>query len=313
MDELFYTFIDEEGLLDLDLFLVPLVLDIILVYFNLYVLIPKFLLKKKYANYFISTGAMLSLSAFLVWSYMTEGDLWSFEVLMIVSVFIGTLTLLATAIAIKVGKYFYEQLKYTEQLEFSQSQLELNYLKQQVNPHFLFNVLNTIYIQSSTDPTSVSSTVLHLSDMLRYQIYDAGNKKEVSLQQEIEFLKNYIALEKLRRKNIEVVWIEEEALPRIKITPFLFLPLVENAFKHSKYIDDRSTILRFSWKKTDTEIGLEVSNPIGDVPSKEEGGFGIDNLKKRLELLYPEKYRLQMSTKNDLFLSILYISTKQQN
>ena len=223
---------------------------------------------------------------------------------------IGTLTLLATAIAIKFGKYSFEQKKLTDQLRLDQSRLELNYLKQQVNPHFLFNVLNTINIQSQSDPKSVSKTVLELSDMLRYQIYDAGNSDTVPLNKEIDFIRNYSSLESIRRKNLKLEWSQNSQIPKIRITPFLFLPLVENAFKHSRSLSEEETSIKITWKWDNGNLEFCVSNSIGNVANI-EGGFGIENLKKRLEILFPGKYDLKLSVKDRMHLACLRIKINE--
>lgn len=306
LDEILYTVISSYGTEDLDTFFIAVVIDALMVYVNLYVLIPRFFETKKYSSYFVLSILTVAINVALIYTY--NKNLFEYELALddFVSWFITNGTVLATAVALKIGKYYYEQGRLTERLKLDQSKLELNYLKQQVNPHFLFNVLNTIHIQSKTEPTSVSETVLQLSDMLRYQIYDAGASDKVPLLKEIEFLKNYTALEKVRRTNIEVNWEITSELPKVKITPFLFLPLIENAFKHSRSASEKETIIDIYWNYEKNMLVLQVNNTIGDLNEK-EGGFGIDNLKKRLELLYPNTYQLNLRIKDGKFISKLEI------
>ena len=312
LDEVVFTITDKEGFVEIDHAIIPLILDIINVYFNLYILIPAFFRKRKYPMYSLLTllGVVFTVVLTLYYVYKGSGETPYLEDYIASS--IGTATLLATAIAIKIGKYSFEQKKLTDQLRLDQSKLELNYLKQQVNPHFLFNVLNTINVQSQSDPKSVSKTVLELSDMLRYQIYDAGNSETVPINKEIEFLKNYSSLEKIRRKNLSLGWKQKSNIPKTRITPFLFLPLVENAFKHSKSLTEQDTFVNISWDFEDSNLKFCVENSIGDVANK-EGGFGIDNLKKRLEILYPESYDLELSIKDRTHIACLSIKINESN
>ena len=230
-----------------------------------------------------------------------------------VSSLISTITLLATAIAIKVGKFSFEQMQLTEKLKLEQSKLELNSLKQQINPHFLFNVLNTINIQSISEPSAVSETVHQLSDLLRYQIYEAGVSEMVPLQKEIDFLKAYVSLEEIRRSDLEVNWKAAEQLPKIKITPFLFLPLIENAIKHSRSINENPSEIHIDWTLSEHFLKLQVTNTIGDIPSPKSHGFGLDTLKKRLAHLYPGKHELKMGATNRIFSATLILNVDESH
>ncbi len=312
LDELFFTVMYEDGMLDIDYAVVPLILDVILVYINLYVLYPRYFKSKKYISYFIFSIVLViaDVGITLLYIYFGESVDPYFEDL--IASLIGTITLLATAVAIKIGKDSYEQRKVTEQLKLDQTKMELNYLKQQINPHFLFNILNTINIQSISHPESVSDTVLQLSDMLRYQIYEAGKSDTVTLKKEIEFLNNYASLEKVRRNNLKLEWNVHSAIPNVRITPFLFLPLVENAFKHSVSISEEEVLIKIDWIFQSGNLVLSVQNTIGTYKNN-EGGFGIDNLRKRLELLYPKKHNLEFSISNNTHKAILEMTINESN
>lgn len=286
-----------------------LAIDIVVVCINLYVLIPQFLLKRKFAAYVTLTLVTIAIDVSIMmlaessyYDVTTYPEEWA-------SAFLSTLTLLMTAIAIKIGKYYYKQLQVTKELKQSQTQLEINSLKEQINPHFLFNVLNTIHIQSQTEPESVSDTVLNLSDLLRYQIYEAGESEDVLISKEISFLKNYVELEQLRRDNLKIEWQQEDKIPRIRIKPFLFLPLIENALKHSRRLDGSQSVINVKWEMQKDNISLMVENTIGDVKSNESGGFGLDNLKRRLELLYPNAFNLSLQSKSGIYIASLKIKS----
>jgi len=290
-----------------------LLLDVAVVYINIYYLMPNFLFKRKVSTYVLLT--LLTLLANVVILVLSSSIYYEEQVYPeeFLSVFLTTLTLFMTAVAIKLGKYYYHQLQVTRELKTSQAQLEINSLKEQINPHFLFNVLNTIHIQSKTEPDTVSDTVHHLSNLLRYQIYEAGESDTVLLSKEVSFLKNYIDLEQLRRDNLEVSWQLAQDIPRIKVKPFLFLPLIENALKHSRKIDGSPTILQVNWQYEKNNLGVIVTNTIGDANTDKPGGFGIDNLKKRLSLLYPDRYNLSLSSKEGLFEAKLQIQVDESD
>ena len=310
-DEVLFTIISEEGLKDLEYAILPFILDVVIVYLNLYVLIPRYLQVKKYLTYSIFSimSVVFNVALMTLYFALQENEMPYPED--IVASIISTMTLLATAVAIKIGKNLYVQQKETELLRLEQSKLELNYLKQQVNPHFLFNVLNTIHIQSQTNPQEVSETVLQLSDILRYQIYDAGKSKTVPLKKEIDFLNNYAALEQTRRKNLMLNWKSPSIVPTVRVTPFLFLPLIENAFKHSRSTTESVQTINVHWEIYEGRIILKVENSIGDFQEDNDGGFGVDNLRKRLELLYPKRHTLKLSIKKNTFESILELETDE--
>ncbi len=309
LDQMILVFVVEQEANDMMTTFVAMLLDIATVYFNFYVLIPFFFKKKKYLTYvFLSILiVIINVVGYLCVDYLVFEDTLYIEDF--VSSLIATFTLVASAIGLKIGKYYYNQLELTQELQSSQSKLELNALKEQINPHFLFNVLNTIHIQSMTDPSSVSETVLNLSELLRYQVYEASANEYVTLNKEIAFIKNYIALEKVRRKNLITTWNEPASIPKIKVTPFLFLPLIENALKHSKSLEEKESHIETNWTINEKYIELKVSNTIGLASGSKEGGFGIDNLKKRLELLYPGNYDFKMNSKDGIFYATLKIST----
>ena len=297
-----------DDMMEYGLDLLALTLDASVVYFNLYFLMPQFLFKNKFGSYIFYTllslivnVSVIMASSTIYYHEPTYPEEW-------VSAFISTLTLFMTAIAIKIGKYYYDQLQISKELKTSQAMLEIESLKQQINPHFLFNVLNTINIQSKIEPASVSDTVLQFSDLLRYQIYEAGQTGDVLLSKEIAFLKNYIDLEQKRRENLEVNWMIGDTIPKVRVKPFLFLPLVENALKHSRILDESDATIGVNWTFSSKKLTLKVSNTIGDVVSKEPGGFDIANLKKRLHLLYPNAHDLSSSAKYGLYEAQLQIN-----
>ncbi len=310
LDEIMYIILAELDKVDIGFSVLGFSLDVISVYIILTFFFKWFFLKKRYFTFIIAIFILVFINVGIgvMTDYYFTKELPYIEDWL--SALINTFTLISTAVGLKIGKHYYKQLQLTQELQSSQSKLELNSLKEQINPHFLFNVLNTINVQSMNDPASVSDTVINLSDLLRYQIYEAGASDLVPLTKEVNFLKNYLNLEQMRRSNLTINWKEEASLPKMKITPFLFLPLVENAIKHSISLEEKDSNIDISWHFENEQLTLEVSNTIGNGSNGKEGGFGIANLKKRLDLLYPNNYKLDMGSNNGTFKASLQINTQ---
>lgn len=202
-----------------------------------------------------------------------------------------------------------------EELEKQKIIKELTFLKSQLNPHFLFNSLNNIYSLAIKKSSETPQAVLLLSEMLRYVIYESG-KTIVSLSQEVRFIKNYITLEKMKfsPENMPKITynfsIMNEEFP---IEPLLFITLVENAFKHGISMVSPSFVL-ISFKEDETEIRLSVLNSTGksSVGTKDPitKGIGLNNLHKRLSLLYPGRYTFDLVQEKSLFKAFLTIKKK---
>lgn len=185
-----------------------------------------------------------------------------------------------------------------EKIKNDQLQTELKFLKAQYHPHFLFNVLNTVYFQIDENNEAPRHTLEQLSDLLRYQLYNDGEKVQVRV--EVEYLKQYISLCKLRatkRLQLQVHFDEMEA--QVEIYPLLFVPLVENAFK---YVGGNYFIaMDMCLKEGKLCFSIENSIPEPLVHQKGKHGIGIENLRRRLELLYPERHTLDINRGDTLF------------
>ncbi len=183
------------------------------------------------------------------------------------------------------------------------SKADLQFLRSQINPHFLFNVLNTIYgtaLQENAERTAGS--IQKLGDMMRFMLHE-NNRDFIQMSQEIEYLKDYISLQKLRTQSSPEISIEDnisEQNCHHKIAPVLLTPLVENAFKHGISLKERSWI-KINLACDEREIIFEVRNSLhprqGNDPEKEGSGIGLNNVLERLKLIYPSKH--QISVKND--------------
>ena len=189
-------------------------------------------------------------------------------------------------------------------MEAKQSQAELNILKSQVNPHFLFNSLNSIYSLILSNSDISADAVLKLSDLMRY-LLESTKKRKVLVKQELEFLQNYIDLEVIRLGNkAEIKSIFDGDASGKIISPLLLIPFVENCFKHGIGILAKDNIIEIDVILVDSLLTLSTSNTIAQQrvsSSSTRVGTGIDNVKKRLELLYPDKYKLDIVNNDNKF------------
>jgi sensor histidine kinase YesM len=188
-----------------------------------------------------------------------------------------------------------------EKITNDQLQTELKFLKAQYHPHFLFNALNTIYFQMDDNVLAAKKSIEKFSELLRYQIYD--QQQTVPISQEIEYLKNFIDLQSLRSSDKLKLQVNfDHTLDGEKVYPLLFLPLVENAFK---YVGGDYNI-KISACRNDRDILFKVENSINShSKAVRQGGIGLDNLKRRLQLLYPGRHEFTVQNDNLNFIAVL--------
>ena len=196
-----------------------------------------------------------------------------------------------------------------EQVRNDQLQTELKFLKSQYHPHFLFNALNTVYFQIDEKNLLPRRTLEMISDLLRYQLY--GGNQMVSVQEEIDYMRTYIDLQKLRMSERLRLHVEfPVGLERIAIYPLLFLPLIENAFK---YVGGAYKLdIRMTWEPD--KISFFIRNSVPDIPipmDPAKKGIGLENLRRRLALLYPDKYVLETSLLENEYVAELMIEINE--
>lgn len=197
-----------------------------------------------------------------------------------------------------------ESVHQREVAENEQLKSELNFLKSQISPHFLFNSLNTIYALSQSDPEKSGQVTLKLSKLLRFLVYDTQKEKTIPIAEEIEFLDNYISLSALRlTSKTQVQFNHKIEDPNFQIPPLLLLIFVENCFKHGVTTQKESTIC-IDISQSDNQLIFETSNLVIENNKKQDqnGHVGLVNVKRRLELNYPEGgYTLNYKTEEDQF------------
>jgi sensor histidine kinase YesM len=306
-------------------FLVPILYlpaQLLLVYSLLYFVIPRFILKYRYRQALLWTLALVLLSsamAALMYAALFDTVRAHFYVFrnmpferapMIDNIPYGfasglraVLNVAGFAAAIKLMKYWYEKEYRNTVLQREKLDAELQSLKAQLHPHFLFNTLNNIY--SITENTSLlgSDMILRLSELLRYMLYEC-NRPFVTLSQECKMIEDYIALEKMRYRQLDCSVQLPDATEQAFIAPLLLLPLVENCFKHGT-----SQVLRQPWIKIQVELKTNIlvvklinGKPASKTPAGLTDGIGLTNLKKRLELLYPGKHELSILAEEDVYI-----------
>ncbi len=174
---------------------------------------------------------------------------------------------------------------------------EMKFLKSQINPHFLFNALNNIYSLTVIKSDKAPDNLMRLSEMLRYMLYDS-NDGTVPLHKEIDYLENYVSLALLKdSRGLNVKVDLDKGHPDLRVVPLLFIPFVENAFKHSKIEDLNNGYININLKTSNDQIEFSIENSIPNVVFKKDknGGIGLTNTVQRLELLYPNKHLLSIS------------------
>lgn len=290
-----------------------LVFMIIPVSINFYVLIPRFLKREKYITYGILF--IINLIVFAVinqWlfepllnilfpDYFFISYMSSTNILIIFSIFLLSTTLIKLA---EDWFYFNKTQNKILKLQNQHIQTQLSSLRSQINPHFLFNSLNVIYALALEKKETTKDAIVQLSDILRYVIYDTDTER-VTLKQEIALLKNYSAFHnhKLHRKDIATytVSIEDESY---SIYPMLLLPLLENSYKYGVSSNTESDFISVDIKQEGNTFTFEITNSNHkDNTTIDDGysGVGLDNIRKNLNLVYPDQHQLSISESDSVF------------
>jgi sensor histidine kinase YesM len=299
--------------------LIYLIPHMFLSYSLMYFAIPRFLLKGKYVatllsvlGLFVITGTLSSIiSVYLLatFRYWILGEVTIPPHINEINFYLGLLsglrggiTIGGIAAAIKLMKYWYTKEQRNLQLQKENISSQLQILKAQVHPHFLFNTLNNIYANTQGSSPQASKMIMGLSQLLRYMLYEC-NQPLVSLTRELKLLEEYIELEESRYGNELDVHVDiptEET--GLAIAPLLLLPFVENSFKHgaSKMLDQPWISLQISVE--DDMLKMKLVNGKLEEEASASSGIGLSNVKKRLDLLYSGKYDLQITNEEEVFI-----------
>ena len=287
---------------------------VVMVYTLLYFLVPRYLLKRKFWHFF--GGFILLVVVCALYTILAQLSVNSVAALQGASLTVGRNILPfihvgAIAASIKLLKYWYFQRKQTIEAEQQRTLAELQLLRAQLHPHFLFNTLNNLYSHTLEYSPKSPEIVMKLSGLLRFMIYES-NTPRIPLAKEIELMQNYITLEQLRygeRLEISVTVVGD--VENYQIAPLLLLPFLENAFKHgtSKQIDQCWINFNLTLEGNTMHFKLVNSiepNPDGHPPGP--GGIGLQNVVKRLQLLYRERHQIETIRLDEAFVVNLDIA-----
>ncbi|WP_027420732.1 sensor histidine kinase [Crocinitomix catalasitica] len=220
---------------------------------------------------------------------------------------IGFVIILYYCLLILLGLFsLIRQIKAIFSLKIENKKSELQHLQNQVSPHFFFNMLNNIYGLIDKDSEQAKNIILKLSDLMRYSIYD-GEKSSVLLEEEVDFLQNYIELHKMRyRKEVDIQF-NMKTEKEVKIPPLLLIILVENAFKHGVENLRENAYVHIQLTATKKKILFTIENNYDQKENQKEKGIGIKNLKRRLALIYPKKHNLNFTAESHTYKASLEI------
>jgi two-component system, LytTR family, sensor kinase len=282
-----------------------------MVYLTNYLLIPRLLYKKKYFLFCLAFIVLVFGSS--VGKMWLEGQLINAPALF--SIFnenfkarfydnvIPHFLLVSTGAAVKLLLDYAGAQRRLGEMAREKAEAELNFLKSQINPHFLFNSLNSVYFLIDKENPDARRALHKFSDMLRYQLYECNGDK-IPIEKEISYLEDYVDLQKLRREEQdEVRFVCSDSVKDFSIEPLLLMPFVENSFKHlSHFSNGKKNLVTISADRQNGEFCFSVANTIEYNSTKEPvGGIGLKNVKRRLELLYAGKHQLQIKEENDQF------------
>ena len=294
--------------------------QLLFTYVSLYWLIPTYLLAQRYVRFGLLTLVALLVGGVIYW----EGTYYLYFVpfapqrlaqespLDVGYILLCAFYLLCTSgllIGFHMIRYGFRQQQLNQQLIIANQAVELKLLTDQINPHFLFNTLNNLYGLTGQNPEKAGEVVMRLSQLMHYMLYE-GNQAKVPLWQEIAYLENYLALERIRYEDgLYVSFRVSGPTDGVLIAPLLLLPFVENAFKHglSRQLSDAWLQIQLTVSGSELIFKVENSKPesadTGSTP-----GFGLPNVAKRLQLIYPEQHRLRQLDSPDSYLTSLTLT-----
>lgn len=331
----------QEGMVRSGIFLVS---QAIVFYSSLQFLFPKFLIKRKYFLYGLGTVLTIVLAGFVmhmadilfgydppflremkglkahkhmvghglkharhreeVAAFFHRGHIIGHSVASLATLFLST----------AIGLSGLRQKKELEESELKRKMLEAEsrFLKSQINPHFLFNTMNNIYALAQMKSEQTPEAIHRLSGLLRYVLYDS-EKKTVALTQEVDYLKQYVELSLLKDEDKSNVILHLDIrTTELEIAPLILIPFVENAFKHSNVEDKDNGLIRIHLATEGTRLSFEVENSIGSGEQKDAtGGVGLENIKRRLELIYLDKFLLEVDHNDDRYLVKLKLDLRE--
>lgn len=274
-----------------------------IVYFNLYYLVPNYLRTNHGINYAIalvlSAIVLTPIKTLVFFLIFTDpSGIQSSFVSKQGSIFAQLLFYGAVSTIFQIILDWQKGSVEKMELQHKNTETELNFLKSQINPHFLFNTLNNLYALTLKKSDLAPEIVLKLSEMMRYMLYEC-NEEEVPLRKEVNYLQNYLELEKLRqKKNMDIDFLVSGIIKDQKIAPLMFIPFLENSFKHGVNNQLEGGYVKILLKIKENELQFSIDNSKAESTpkpyGKKSGGIGLVNVKRRLDLLYPNSHTLNI-------------------
>lgn len=279
-----------------------------LFYINIYYLIPKYGEKGKLTIYYIAVSAIILAMIplrIVTDDWLLNGrvpeDLSLIDLFILpglpdfLNIIISSIVTLLISLSFRRRERKLQAISLQQELKSYRLEARLKLLRTQVNPHFLFNVLNNIYTLAYRNSKEAAPMIAKLSQMMRYMLH-SSESKTVSLDKEIAYLKDYIDLQQLKTaKPQKIDFTVAKSNQIISIEPMLFIPFFENSFKHGNVANTEKGWLKSNIKVVDNQLFFSISNSLSNNQTKykhEASGIGLDNVQKRLELLYPESHEL---------------------
>lgn len=294
---------------------VQVAFHMVVAYMNYFFFLPRFLERKKLGRYLLEFLVPFIVIMFLrvhLQRYLIDGythqERYFYSTAYVVQTVAGSLFIVIFVSMLRFAKDWFEFEARKKEIENEKLTAELNFLKEQINPHFLFNTLNNLYYLAFTQSPNTTEVIAKLSQMMRYMIYDS-NYPQVPLSKEIEYMQNYISLERLRLNDTIPIQFEIQGnAENVLIAPLIFITFLENAFKHGVSNNNPKAWVNVSIRLEGDKCIYKVEN--SKVLSARKGieersGIGLQNVKRRLELSYPGKYELQVDDRPDQYTVLL--------
>jgi len=310
----FFSVLPMEGLLKSVIYTVVNTTSyVIIIYGNILLLYPVFYQKRRFVLYGIAvafflilTGMLKAYTGIILYKHFLIKTP-PVNLLTLLSYVPGGILIYVLSLVFRIAIAYFTLKQQTEEILLQKSQAELNLLKSQVQPHFLFNALNSIYYRVyKVDPLS-AVLIERLSDIMRYFV-DESPKEEVPVSTEVAFIESYMELERIRIRHGAIINFEKAYNPELRIPPMLLMTFVENIFKHGIDKSRKQNQVSISLVQQDDFLFFKTSNRKGDsAADNQPGGFGIINLTKRLRMLYGEKFELTIDNEGELFTAFLKI------
>jgi len=312
---LFFSVLPMEGLLKSAIATVVNTISYaIIIYGNILFLYPVFYQKQRFVLYGISvafflilTGMLKGYAEIIIARHVLLVKTGPVDLLDLLAYVPGGILIYVLSLVFRIAIAYFTLKQQTEEILLQKSQAELNLLKSQVQPHFLFNALNSIYYRVYKVDLPSAGLIERLADIMRYFV-DESPKDEVPVSTEVAFIENYIALERIRIRHGASVNFEKAYNPELRIPPMLLMTFVENIFKHGIDKSRKQNRVTISLVQQNDFLLFKTSNHKGDTePGDQPGGFGIVNLTKRLRMLYGDKFELTIDNEGELFTAFLKI------